>query len=696
MTQAEIRSWLTDCGIPSLPYVDGNPRIRTEPCFVPSRRMRALRAAAVAVCGAYDNLCDILADDPSHLCDFFRLTRLQKLLWYSSGSLWHGIARADIFCTTGGKLAVAEVNSDTPSGVDEAYLLGEFAAQKFPGFLNPNRDLREGFLSLISDAFRGLRSRAARPSVALVYPTDIPEDQGMLVLYQRWLEEAGFAVTSGSPSNIERGENGRATMFGTEIDVLFRHYKTDWWCERVNVWKDARPIPDAEPLLEELKNVIEPMVEGNLAVVNPFGSVITQNKLSLAFFHEKIGLFRKDSREAIERYIPLTRRLSSCEPGLLEREKDDWVLKSDYGCEGAEVIVGRLTGREAWMNALELAEPSHWVAQRYFQAERDDSGLIENYGLYVAGGTPAGLYVRLAQGVTGSTAVVAPALERPPLAGTGVHGAPLPGGLPVCVEPVRSLIRSYTPGEKWLPFRMALLLHSAADPALIAPLEMTAEVSAACQTGSVLGRLIAGADEEVRSSLLIVADIAGVESVALGASLAEEADIVIQMENIAHGCESVPLRATLGALSHFADVVQSAHARKGREAGRTAAFILDRRRMDAPRGGSREFNNRHWSFLPTIRALEERGVERILYIHPGGSDAESDDLNEDFVQYAMAGVRLCYTTPGLIRSHQRSGLEGLLRETERIPARRETVFSYMLPRNSETALLVYNQEAAEL
>ena len=78
------------------------------------------------------------------------------------------------------------------------------------------------------------------------------------------------------------------------------------------------------------------------------------------------------------------------------------------------------------------------------------------------------------------------------------------------------------------------------------------------------------------------------------------------------------------------------------------------------------------------------------------SDPESDDLNEDFVQYSRAGVRLCYATPQLIRSHERSGLDRLLRETERVPARRETVFSYMLPRNSETALLVYNKEAAEL
>jgi glutathionylspermidine synthase len=694
MPSTDLGSWLSDCGVPSLPFVDGNPRLRSSPCVIPSRRMKALRAAAIAVHGAYDNLCDIVADNPSHLGGFFGLTPLQKMLWYSSGSLWHGISRADIFCTKEGALAVAEVNSDTPSGVDEAFLLGEFAAPGFPGFLNPNRDLREGFLSVINDAYRSLRSRAARPAVGLVYPTDIPEDQGMIILYQRWLEEAGFTVTIGSPSNVDRGENGRATMFGTEIDVLFRHYKTDWWCERVNVWKDARPIPDAGPLLGELENVIQPMVEGDLAVVNPFGAVVTQNKLSLAFFHEKIALFSEESRDAIERYIPLTRRLSSFEPGTLEREKDDWVLKSDYGCEGAEVIVGRLTGEEAWTNALGLAEPSHWVAQRYFQAEVDDSGFTENYGVYLAGGKPAGMYVRLARGITGSTAVVAPALERPPLAGTGAHAPSLPGTFHGCNERVRGLIRSYTPGEAWLPFRMSLLLYSAADPELVGACEMTRDLSAACEAGSVLGGLLAGADEAARNSLLILSDIDGVESVALASGLAREADIVIQMENIAHRRESVPLRPTLGALSHFASLVESGRSARGAERKRTGAFILDRRRMDPPEGGAGQFNNRHWAFLPTVRALEERHVDTILYILPGGAAAESDDLNEDFIQYALGGVRLCYATPGEILAREAEGLGLLLRSAERTPVRRQTVFTYMLPRESEITPFAYNQEAA--
>jgi glutathionylspermidine synthase len=690
----ELREWLIERGVPSLPYTDGKPRLRGSPCFVPSRRMKALRTAAAAVSRAYDDLCDILVRDPSHVSEFFHLTPLQKMLWCSSGSLWHGIARADIFCTSDGSLALAEVNSDTPSGVDEAYLLGEFAESRFPGYMNPNRGLREGFLSVIRSAYQGLDSRSGIPTVALIYPTDIPEDEGMIFLYRSWLEAAGYRVLLGSPSNLECGDNGRASLFGTEIDVLFRHYKTDWWCERVNVWKDARRIPDPQPLLRELGNVIGPMAERRLAVVNPFGGVITQNKLSLAFFHERIGLFSAGSQETIRRYIPLTRRLGSFEPGVLEREKDDWVLKSDYGCEGAEVIVGRLTGSEAWMNALQLAEPSHWVAQRYFQSEVQDSGLIENYGVYIIAGEPAGLYVRLSKGVTGSTALVAPAIERPPLAGAGAPAVAARTSPDICNPRVRDLLQAYTPGDRWLPFRMCLLLHSAADEELIGSFENTDTVNEAGETGTILAGLIAGAGEELRSRILVLSDLCGSESVALGAHIAPASDVVLQIENIAHAHESVPLRSTLGTIVHFAPIVAEGERVHAHDEKRTGTFILDRRRMDPPGSTRGQFNNRHWAYLPTIRALEDLGVDTILYVHPDGNEEECDDLNEDFVQYAGAELRLCYASPRLIRTYHASGLEQLLDATERFPARRETVFTYMLPRGEGEKVFSYNQEAA--
>ena len=88
----------------------------------------------------------------SKIFSFFRGT--QEALWYSSGGQWQGIARADIFFTQNGRIAIAELNSDTPSGLDEAYLLSQYAEELTPGYINPNRDLPKIFTSIITRAIK--------------------------------------------------------------------------------------------------------------------------------------------------------------------------------------------------------------------------------------------------------------------------------------------------------------------------------------------------------------------------------------------------------------------------------------------------------------------------------------------------------------------------------------------------------------
>ena len=47
------------------------------------------------------------------------------------------------------------------------------------------------------------------------------------------------------------------------------------------------------------------------------------------------------------------------------------MLKSDYGCEGEEVILGRAVHRRATAASLSAALPRRWMVQRHFQARRD-------------------------------------------------------------------------------------------------------------------------------------------------------------------------------------------------------------------------------------------------------------------------------------------------------------------------------------
>jgi len=236
----------------------------------------------------------------------------------------------------------------------------------------------------------------------------MPEDLSMVLLYRRWLEEHGLRVTLGSPFNLRRFAGRRAGLFDTPCDVFIRHYKTDWWTERVPVWSDEPEAPDPEPLSKQLGVLLASVLEGTCAVVNPFGAVVPQNKRAMALLWERSDLLSPRSRAAVRRHLPPTFRLESLDRALLLAERGEWVLKSDYGCEGDEVVIGRETDAATWSDALDKAVPGRWIAQRYFAALRDGAGAVANHGVYLIAGEASGLYTRLSAGGTDRHAISAP------------------------------------------------------------------------------------------------------------------------------------------------------------------------------------------------------------------------------------------------------------------------------------------------
>ncbi len=415
---APFAARLTGTGIISDPWFEGRPRFRSEPVLLTADTQRALYRAAEDMAEAFNELCMLCAVDPGLAATFLGLTPVQQALWCASAPHWHGIARADVFLTSAGPV-VCELNCDTPSGEAEAVLLNRAVAPAFPQHADPNGVLGERLCAMISALARPLRRRRpdAPLSVGIVYPTDMPEDLSMVLLYQQWLEERGWCVTPGSPFNLRRFGEHRAGLFDTPCDVVLRHYKTDWWTERVPAWADESPVPDPEPLSDELAILLGAALAGTCAVVNPFGAIVPQNKRAMALMWERLETFSARSRAAIRRYLPQTFRLESLPRGAVLAEREQWVLKSDYGCEGDQVVIGRDTEPREWMEALEAAIPGRWVAQRYFEAIRDVAGDCANHGVYLIAGEASGIYTRLASHATDRHALSAPVLILPEAAG---------------------------------------------------------------------------------------------------------------------------------------------------------------------------------------------------------------------------------------------------------------------------------------
>ena len=140
--------------------------------------------------------------------------------------------------------------------------------------------------------------------------------------------------------------------------------------------------------------------------------MLTQNKRMMALLWEQFDRFSAPARRIIEAHIPYTVRLEAIPARRLLHQRALWVLKSDYGCEGEEVVIGAETTPADWANALADALPDRWIAQRRFQPVCDQRGRSINYGVYLVGGRAAGLFSRVQSGGTDRTATCAPTIVR--------------------------------------------------------------------------------------------------------------------------------------------------------------------------------------------------------------------------------------------------------------------------------------------
>jgi glutathionylspermidine synthase len=406
---------LLEGGVLTDPWYEGNPRFRAAPVWLSEARWSALARAAEDVAAVYDEVARVCAGDAAIVDRFFELTPAQKIMWQASQPMWHAIARADVFATSDGRIQICEVNSDTPTGEPEAIITGRVARNLHAAeqdVFDPNEGLDDRFARAVEALTAATLGPGIEKTAGLVYPTDITEDLPLVRLYSRALEARGWRVVLGSPFNLSASPDGRPALLGVPCSALVRHYKTDWWGERVPAWRDADPFDDPLPLAGPLSIALGAAARGACAVVNPFGSVLTQNKRAMAFMWEKIDLLSQAARAVVRKYVPYTLRLEAAFPEQLLAEQREWVLKSDYGCEGDEVVVGKLVTKEEWEASLRLAVPGRWIAQRYFECETNAAGESVNHGVYVVAGQAAGIYARVQKGATDVASLSAPVLVR--------------------------------------------------------------------------------------------------------------------------------------------------------------------------------------------------------------------------------------------------------------------------------------------
>ncbi|RIE00205.1 glutathionylspermidine synthase [Cohnella faecalis] len=338
---------------------------------------------------------------------------------------YHGVSRQDWIINDSGMKCI-ENNTDTPTGIPEtSYLANELTSRysSLPS-TSPNMksSIQESFAKLIEFyLLKGIKGTIAFSS----YEWHL-EDRINTEYVRECIDDLGYDSIYVPLSELEIVPNDGLYANGERIAILYRLYPLEYLvhdtdrdgCEKIGI---------------ALLNLV---VQGKLALINPVQSVITQSKgfmaLIWSLFERRdeteefcgFSLFNDEDIQTIETYL----LPSYYEATVFIQNETPYVAKSFWGREGKGTSLfdgnGALLHAES-VNDIddEESEIRHYynnqpkIYQKRFPLQEvtimTEDGPYSGYlltGTYVIGGHCSGILPRIGDEITGDMAFYSPAV----------------------------------------------------------------------------------------------------------------------------------------------------------------------------------------------------------------------------------------------------------------------------------------------
>lgn len=238
------------------------------------------------------------------------------------------------------------------------------------------------------------------------------------------------------------------------------------------------------------------------------------------------------------------------------------------------------------------------------------------------------------------------------------------------------LISIYQPRDaKWQPFFVPTLLQSLSQVSLNGQIKLlrTGEMIDAYQRAEGLRSLIVSGENT--NQTLIISDLPGPASIAVGAALADTVTLVPVFDNWPHPLGVVRSHETLGAMAYYAREIEEKSRQLKENA--PAMMLLDGNRLSSYVDQDTQFDNRYLAKLPPADQLKQRGIQQVIYLTKDQTQAaELDDINEDFVEWQKNGVNVRMLRLSEFKPYDETVAAGNTTSTASSPAPTSTVRHY--------------------
>jgi len=200
------------------------------------------------------------------------------------------------------------------------------------------------------------------------------------------------------------------------------------------------------------------------------------------------------------------------------------------------------------------------------------------------------------------------------------------------------LISVYQPRDpQWQPFFVPTLIQSLSQTSLssqIRPVK-TGQMDETYQRAEALRNLISQAQNPGQT--LIISELPGSQSIALGAAMADTARLVPIFDNWPHPLGVVRSHETIGAMVYYAGEIDEKRSKLKDNA--PTMLLLDSNRLAQYTDQDTQFDNRYLAKLPPADQIKQRGIQQVIYLVKDQNQKEElDDINDDLVEWQKQGI----------------------------------------------------------
>jgi hypothetical protein len=335
-----------------------------RPRFMSPEQYRVLQAGVQQIIRAFRTAHEAAIANPAVRAQFALNDWEERLVGCRPGFRDPSPAsRLDAFFAGPEGLRFTEYNAETPagSGYNDALSTVFYGLPVMREFLRAYElrplPARHGVLHVLLDAFRQWSGGRELPRIGILDWSEVPTYSEFL-LFREYFRSQGVECEIADPRAVEY-RDGKLWAGGFHVTLVYKRVLLSELVEREGI---------DHPLLRAV-------VDGAVCMVNPVQCKILHKKLSLAVLGDERNaeLFSLAERQAIEAYIPWTRRVEERSsrfrgreidlvPFILE-QRENLVLKpsDDYG--GAGIVLGWEVDAGAWERAVTKALAEPYVAQ---------------------------------------------------------------------------------------------------------------------------------------------------------------------------------------------------------------------------------------------------------------------------------------------------------------------------------------------